>query len=176
MFIKKDLRKVREILNDPEDKREECRLGRRAAEFAGTLKVLTSAPAVAKLGNLRVLSLYQNGIRDARGIGALSATPLEELNLGANELTVLPPELSSVKTLKRIWVEDNRLGEGGSLSYHPVTELEGLVELRLSNNGIKELHQDVGKLSSLEVLAIDGCVPFGGVYCNRRVGGESVHN
>ena len=156
MFIKKDLRKVREILNDAEDKREEVRLGRRSGEFGGTLKILTSASAVAKLSNLRVLSLYQNGLRDIRSIGALSRTPLEEINLGANALTSLPGELSTIKTLKRIWAEDNRLGEGGVTAYHPVTELQGLLELRLSNNGIKSLHADVGKLGSLEVLAIDG--------------------
>jgi Leucine-rich repeat (LRR) protein len=41
------------------------------------------------------------------GIGLLSRSPIEEINLGMNKLTGLPLEFGQLKTLKTLWLDDN---------------------------------------------------------------------
>ena len=43
--------------------------------------------------NLKVLNLYDNSLTNVQGIGALSDTPIEEINLGCNSLETLPVEV-----------------------------------------------------------------------------------
>lgn len=108
MFIEKDLRKVQEILEDPSDDRKKLKLGRREAQFNGTIEVLTDAKFHDALGNCEYLSLYNNKLHTIRGIEAFQFSPLESLNLGRNELKTLSSGLGKLgHTLQCLWVEDN---------------------------------------------------------------------
>jgi len=110
MFIKKDLRKVQEILEDEEDDRRTLKLARREAQFDGKIEVLARARHRPALKNCEYLSLYNNKLRSIRGIDAFQDSPLEALNLGRNELERLSSGLGALsKTLQRLWVEDNML-------------------------------------------------------------------
>ena len=62
MFIKKDLRKINEILNDAADEKQKLLAGRKAGEFDGNLKILCREKNVPKLHKLETLSLYQNAL------------------------------------------------------------------------------------------------------------------
>lgn len=106
MFIKKDLRKIEEILVDEDDQREILKLSKRAAEFNGTLKVLCRQSKLSALANLRTLNLYDNSLTNLDGIGLLSQTPIEEINLGANKLSALPLEVSSLPQLRMAFLND----------------------------------------------------------------------
>ena len=68
--MKKDVRKIEEILVDETDKREVLRLSKRAPEFEGNITKLCcdSTP----LMNLRVLNLYNNRLKNLEGIGILT--------------------------------------------------------------------------------------------------------
>ena len=93
MFIKKDLRKIDEILTDPDDERTSLKLSKRPAEFKGQIGILCRESKVQALCNLRFLNLYENSLTSLQGIGLLSQTPLEEINLGCNKLTSIPLEV-----------------------------------------------------------------------------------
>ncbi len=92
MFIKKDRRRIDEILTDKDDAKTSLQLSKRSPEFNGILKVLCREINLPYLMNLRVLNLYDNSLTTLHGIGYLSQTPLEELNLGCNCLTSIPIE------------------------------------------------------------------------------------
>ena len=127
MFIKRDLRKIDEILCDESDSKEVLKLSNRKAEFEGSIRILCRETRIPSLSNLRVLNLYGNDIDSLQGIGTLSQTPIEEINLGNNRLTTIPIEVSSrfhsytlphrdcesciiqfgsVQTLKTVWLEE----------------------------------------------------------------------
>lgn len=93
MFIKKDRRKIDEILREEGSKIETLKLSKRAAEFQGSIKIICHELKVKILCNLRVLNLYDNALTNVDGIGILSQTPIEDLSLGCNKLTKLPLEV-----------------------------------------------------------------------------------
>lgn len=159
MFIKKDERKIRQILEDPEDDRVEMRLARRKGEFDsgmsgnGTLKVICNKTALPALSSLEKLSVYDNSIASINGISLLGegATRLHYLNLGRNNLRKLPMELSKVQTLRTLWVDDNMLDEFPKC----LLQLTNLEELRLSGNQITEVPEAISNLTRLRTLALD---------------------
>ena len=152
MFIKKDTRKLTEMLTDESDPKERLILSRRKDFFRGHVKLLCQARYMPKLPKLHTLSLYDNGISDASGIGVFSALPtLRELNLGRNELTQLPAEFATLRALRVLWLEDNKLAAFPP----PLLELTELEQLRLSGNIITVLPPQIAKLGALEVLAAD---------------------
>ena len=103
MFVKKDLRKIPEILsrNEENDEKEnqsmnaigsssltELKLARRQGEFGGNLKVLCDPIYSNALANLTKLSLYDCGLHDLKGIGMLGeCSRLQQLNIGSNDFT-----------------------------------------------------------------------------------------
>lgn len=98
MFIKKDLRKLSEILADPKDTREEMKLARRVAEFGGSTHVLCDSSNLPALTRLRYLSLYSNKLDRLTKIGNLAAcAELEEINLGRNVISRVPSEVRTVR-------------------------------------------------------------------------------
>lgn len=136
MFIKKDRRKIEEILVDPTDSREYLKLSKRAFELQGGVHVVCNKAVVSSgaLNNLKVLNLYNNSISNLEGIGLLSSTPVEDINLGSNCLTKLPVEFSELGgTLLSLWLDDNELTEFPLL---PLSPCALLATLRLSSNHI----------------------------------------
>ena len=96
MFIKKDRRKINEIFRDEGTAIEALKLSKRKAEFQGTLRIICQETKVKLLGNLKVLNLYDNDLSNIDGIGLLAQTPVEDINLGCNQLTKLPLEVFSI--------------------------------------------------------------------------------
>jgi hypothetical protein len=104
MFIKKDKRKINEILtqsinSDPTttattaDVNAVLNLSKRSSEFAGSVKILCSENKIRYFYNLKQLNLYENNLVSIDGIGLLAQTTVEEINLGGNKLTRLPLEV-----------------------------------------------------------------------------------
>ena len=152
MFIKKDTRKIPAIIADDADSRDTMLLARRGAEFKANPAVLLHPKNVSRFTNLRILSLYANGLTNLNGIEALSNSPIEELNVGNNLLTDLPVELNTLSaTLERLWIDDNRL----TILPSCVLELNLLKVLRVSNNKIEFVPNEFNKLPQLHTLALD---------------------
>lgn len=179
MFIKKDLRKIPKILDDAIDcsspssfdkssnggeesaaKRAklqeplyELKLGRRKQEFKGNLSILCQPAYIPKLQHLKSLNLYDCAISDCTSIGLLENCPqLEILNLGRNPISDLPDELSQLKSLKEIWLDDCSLH--GTFP-KALCELPKLQVLKLPNNKITDLPSEISNLISLKVLCLD---------------------
>lgn len=151
MFIKKDPRKIPDILSDHEDKREYLKLSKRSAEFHGSTRSLFRENSVQSFLGLRVLNLYDNELTSLQGIGLLAHSPVEDINIGGNKLSTIPLEMGLLTSLRSLWLDDNLLNE------FPIClcELVNLTSLRLSGNSISELPSTVANLQKLEVLALD---------------------
>lgn len=151
MFVKRDHRKVDEILQDANDKRECLRLSKRSSEFQGTVRILCKESKLEALANLRSLNLYDNALTSVQGMGILSQTPVEDINLGSNNLASIPLELGALKCLKSLWLDDNKISE------FPVClcQLDGLETLRLSGNDLQTVPPSISNLQNLRVLALD---------------------
>jgi len=132
------------------------------------------------LRDVASLSLYDCAIRDIRGISKLSN--LVDLCLGRNPITHLG-DAGKLRHLKRLWLDDCQLGattgtattddvKGSSIDEDAATagvalvdgsncidclmSLTSLEELRISNNQIAALPEDIGdKLPNLKVLSVD---------------------
>jgi hypothetical protein len=141
MFIKKDTRKIQEILLEDEDKLRVLKLARRRNEFkGGDVNVLFHSKAVSKLTSSEYISLYGNELNTIKGIDCLRNGMLIELNLGNNFLKELPSELGLLSSsLKVLWLDDNQLTEFPD----PLLELRQLTSLRLSKNSIKKVPAQV---------------------------------
>ena len=111
MFIKKDKRKINEILmqsksSDPTTTATASiesssssvntilNLSKRSSEFAGSVKILCSENKIRFFYNLKQLNLYENNLVSIDGIGLLAQTTVEEINLGGNKLSRLPLEVT----------------------------------------------------------------------------------
>lgn len=82
MFIKRDLRKVLQII-DTDTPESSLKLGRREAEFGGSSKLLTDPKHASKLSAVKQCSLYGNNLRKLEHWGVLgdNARDLEDLNV-----------------------------------------------------------------------------------------------
>ncbi len=96
MFIKKDRRKINEIFREEGSAIESLKLSKRKAEFQGTLRIICHESKAKLLGNLKVINLYDNDLNSVDGIGILSQTPVEDINLGCNKLAKLPLEVRTL--------------------------------------------------------------------------------
>ncbi|CAM9727922.1 unnamed protein product [Chrysoparadoxa australica] len=182
MFIKKDGRKIPEILADGKDERKQLQLGRRSNEFKGSLKLLANEGAVARLQNLEKLSVYDCLISSISGIGLLGGTPMQHLNLGSllfsADSALNPPQHRSIPTstaasklpqpqptgrnqLRNIPDELGLLRkletlwlDDNQLTSFPacLTKLTELREVRLPGNRISSLPADMSQLDKLQIL------------------------
>lgn len=151
MFIKKDLRKIDEILSDPNDTRERMLLPKRSSELRGSVKILCKENNVKRLSNLKVLNLYENDLTSLKGIGLLCSTPVEDVNLGFNKLSHIPLEFGSLSTIKTLWLDDNHLDTFPLC----LCSIIGLELLRLTGNNISSIPHSVSALVNLVTLAVD---------------------
>jgi Leucine-rich repeat (LRR) protein len=175
MFIKKDLRKVPEILSDAADAARASKvnegggsadaggvigplrslhLARRKDEFPnGKVRCLTEPSATeAKilLQQVEALSLYDCEISDVEGLGPAMSN-LQDLCLGRNPLASLPDDFSVLTNLQRLWLDDCRLECLPSC----ILDLSNLQELRASHNRLTELPDNLNALVDLKVLCVD---------------------
>jgi len=185
MFVKKDERKIPQILSEAsaQDRKEnltELRLARRPAEFNGSISILCQPHYANALHDLISLSLYDCQISTLTGIGYLASSSscntttteeedenadlhedvccphLKELNFGRNPLSVLSPELSRLSnSLTSLWLDDCEIT--GPLP-ECVYDLENLEILRISNNKITTLkgRHGIDKWKNMKVLCLDG--------------------
>ena len=151
MFIKKDLRKIDEILSDPNDTRERLLLPKRSSELRGSVKILCKENNVKRLSNLKALNLYENDLTSLKGIGLLCSTPVEDVNLGFNKLSHIPMEFGSLSTIKTLWLDDNHLDNFPSC----LCNITGLELLRLTGNNISSIPHSASALVNLVTLAVD---------------------
>ena len=151
MFIKRDHRKVEEILHDVNDTRKYLKLAKRSPEFQGTVRILCKESKLEALSNLRILNLYDNALTTVQGMGILSQTPIEEINLGCNNLMSIPLEFGALKGLKRLWLDDNKLFD------FPIClcQLVGLEALRLSGNELQTIPSSISNLQELHTISLD---------------------
>ena len=125
----------------------------RKSEFKGSVKILCQPSNAPALTQLKSLSLYDCEISDLTGIGLCEN--LVYLNVGRNPITELPvDDFAKLASLKIVCLDDCQLK--GSLS-RAITDLgSSLQELRLSNNQISDVTEQISNLSSLEILGLDG--------------------
>ena len=75
---------------------------------------------------------------------------MQELSLSSNKLSLLPPEIGALISLRRLWLDNNILSE----LPHEIGALTSLEELILTNNSIVSLPATVGALTKLHQLDI----------------------
>ena len=123
----------------------------RKAEFNGSIRILCQPSNAPALTQLKSLSLYDCEISDLNGIGLCEN--LVSLNVGRNPIKSLSSDFAELSTsLESLCLDDCQL-EGPLPS--AVTGLGCLQELRLANNRITDLTEDVANLSQLEILGLD---------------------
>lgn len=105
---------------------------------------LTSLNGLTSLMNLQLLSLTGNQIAS---IDTFDFPMLMYLTLDGNQLTALPPSLSSCSKLRVLEVRDNKL-----TSTAGIEGLNDLEEARLERNEISELF--LGPLPQLKILTL----------------------
>lgn len=150
MFIKRDLRKIDDILTDPSSNKRLLKFANRKAEFDGNIRVLCKESKLQYLTELETLNIYANDISNLQGIGLLSITPVKEINLGCNKLSMIPLEFGTLLTLKSLWLDDNEL-EAVPIC---IFQLRNLVSLRVSGNSIKDVPKAITALEQLETLVL----------------------
>lgn len=155
MFIKKDNRKVLEIIYSEDSDLTQLKLARREAEFAAGTDLLLSPQHSAQLATTRHLTLYNNKLTKLTNVRSIAKhNTLESLDLGLNSLTELPNSFGDLgATLKSLWVENNLLGRDFP---SPILKCHQLTVLRLSCNKIEVMPDAIKSLKNLEELAIDG--------------------
>jgi len=100
---------------------------------------------------LNSLSLYDCEISDLTGVGLCEN--LVSLNVGRNPINLIPADdFDKLEHLETLCLDDCQL-EGPLPS--AITGLSNLKELRMANNRITDLTDDITKLSQLEVLSVD---------------------
>eukprot|EP00938_MAST-03A_sp_MAST-3A-sp1_P004996 g4996.t1 len=161
MFVKRDLRKVHEIVGEDSrgsKKLISLKLGRRGPEFRpGNLRCLCRESFVKHFADLEYLSLYGNELKNVRNIGKTfkGSQSLKVLVLGNNQLGEAGEEsikeIGELRSLKELWLDDNRMSEIPS-SFKILSNLE---ELRISGNRFETLNGDNLPGSCLKTLAVD---------------------
>lgn len=158
MFIKKDLRKIPDIIADSEENEQPLRelsLQKRTSEFRnGSIKVLCQPHYQQALASLESLSLYDCDMQDLKGIGMLSS--LQNLSLGHNRsLRTLPAnDFVQLTNLKRLYLDDCNFTEFPTDAFR--MQDSSLEELRLSNNQLTSLPDDLQTLlPNLQTLSVD---------------------
>ena len=153
MFVKKDHRKLAEVLYDERDARVIMRLGRREAEFNGSTAPLLEARHGPQLAALTELDLGSNKLYELAHFSTLAsyAHSLKALDLSNNAISEIPSALGRCENLTTLLLEDNALA---GILPDPITRLTRLRVLRLSGNKLTSI-RNIERLIALEVLAVE---------------------
>ncbi|KAA0192826.1 hypothetical protein FBUS_11239 [Fasciolopsis buskii] len=109
------------------------------------------ASSLAKLTDLTRLSFAHNGLNTLRGVDALTA--LQVLNLDFNLITTLPTELFSLKRLEYLYLRHNQLLQPIlGVGFQRLTHLR---VIDLSCNGLSTLPAALFCLPQLDCLKVD---------------------
>jgi Leucine-rich repeat (LRR) protein len=80
---------------------------------------------------------------------------LQDLFLGGNKLTALPPEMANLSNLRKLALSANpQLNFAAAFSI--LSSLTKLQTLNLSGNQLETIPPEIAKLSMLEVLVLSG--------------------
>ena len=161
MFVKRDLRKVHEIVREDSKGSKtliSLKLGRRGPEFRpGDLRCLCRERFVEAFEDLEYLSLYGNELKTIKNIGKTfkDSHSLHVLVLGNNQLGETDDEslkeIGELRSLKELWLDDNRMSSIPS-SFKILSNLE---TLRISGNRFGTLDANNLPGSCLKTLAAD---------------------
>lgn len=173
MFIKKDTRRLSEMLDGVDEKNgrpRELHLSRRKPLFPrGSLSplALLAENAMSEkdekeqrrrmaFENIRAISIYDCGLSELAGRHvdsiARACTNLLTLDIGRNGIGVLPAEFAKLRALERLCCDDN------SFETFPtaILGLKSLKALRISGNRIDALPRSLADdLPDLERLCVD---------------------
>ena len=149
MFIKRDYRKVDQILADDTNDKKVLKFSNRKSEFQSNIKCLCRESYVhSAFANLVTLNLYGNDISNIDGVGIFKDTNIKEINLGSNKLSQIPLEFGALSTLTNIYLDDNEIES------YPIAlnQLKSLHELRLSGNSMSYVPPSISSLQQLRIL------------------------
>jgi internalin A len=105
---------------------------------------ITQTDALSSLQALQILGLARNRIQDIHPLAQLAN--LRKLSVADNQLTILPEDLSSWKSLQELYVAGNQLGSADS-----ITPLQSVTHLDLSRNQIRQI-PELTALTQLQYL------------------------
>ena len=108
----------------------------------------TLAPVYA-LSNLEKLCVNSNRLASLDGIGVLAS--LSRLEAAANALRALPPEVTSLRHLEALRLEQNELAALPSALF---LATQKLAELVLHHNALTDLPEEISRLKQLEILDV----------------------
>jgi Leucine-rich repeat (LRR) protein len=145
----------------------------RTLNLAGNALV-TLPPGIYDLP-LKYLNVAANKLREVSPLIIRLGSTLQDLSLGANQITVLPPAIGALPRLRRLWLQHNNLrflpeaiGKLGLLETlacfsnqlgtlpRRIGQLKSLSELDLSDNRLEALPQSIGQLYALQELSVQG--------------------
>lgn len=121
-------------------------------ESSDDFDVNRTLPILAKLKNLKKLWISDIKISDLSDIGELEN--LEELDLDNVGFKILPVEVSNLKKLREINLEENPQLDIAE-TCNVLSKLENLRVLWLGQNKLSTLPKEISKLSTLEELWLD---------------------
>lgn len=123
-----------------------------ALESNGNLDISRAIDLLSQLNHLKKLWISDNKISGMNGITRLKS--LEELDLDNVEITELPVEISQLRNLREINLEDNpNLNIIQALKV--LSKIDGLKTLWLSKNKLSNLPNEISGLKNLEDLWLD---------------------
>ena len=170
MFIKKDTRKIPQILTDavsrlsPESDETpitELSFARRAPEFSNGISLILQPSHHPALGNLMQLSLYDCGLKSMNDISqsddSVLFPKLKQLDIGRNNELVNDSLSDSFHTqfpsLEEIWVDDCSFGP---TIPDTLLKLNKLEIVRMTGNSLQSVKNLNQYWPMVRVLALDG--------------------
>ncbi|KAG9238366.1 adenylate cyclase, partial [Amylocarpus encephaloides] len=110
----------------------------------------TLPAGLSRASRLTILDVSNNRLNELDNAELSRLSGLISLKLANNQLKSLPPYFSGFKSLRTLNVSSNFLESFPKF----LCELEGLVDIDLSFNGISNIPDDIGKLQNLERFVI----------------------
>jgi Leucine-rich repeat (LRR) protein len=122
-------------------------------ESSKTFNIDYAIPILAKLKNLKKLWISDIKVLDLKGISGLNN--LEELSLDNVGIAILPDEISHLKKLREIDLDENpQLNIEQAFSV--LSKIGALKVLWLEKNGLSTLPDNISELKTLEDLWLNG--------------------